>query len=151
MADKTLTRIQFLTAEIFSYSYANYANHLGIGHERFERLMPKEAIKLERAVKEGWDISKVAKDLNVDTDTAASLLMQTKDALKVVDAKNPASAFRESIAQIVAKASEEGLDSDSAVSELVTQICYRVSDLRFLLNAAETDLKSLCEEFRRDA
>ena len=150
MKEKTLTRHQFLTAEIFAYSYANYVNHLGIGHDRFERLMPNHAATLEQAVKENWEINRVAKTLSVDADTASSLIANTRDALKIVDARNPAFAFREAIMQLVAKASEEGLDSDDSVSNLVTQICYRASDLAHLLAADRSDLMSHCKELRRE-
>lgn len=151
MSDNILTRVQFLAAEIFSYSYASYADHLGIGHERFEELMPNAAKELELAVKEDWDIGRVAQTQNVDSDTAAFLLERTKKALKAVDSPNPALAFRETISQLVSKASEEGLDSDESVNELVAQICYRVSDLRFLMKADGSNLESLCAEFRREA
>ena len=150
MDDKTLNRQQFLTAEIFAYSYANYAEHLGIGNERFEKLMPDDAAKLELAVNENWEITRLAKTLNVDADAASSLLASTKDAFKIVDAANPAIAFREAISQLVAKTSEEGLDSDDAVRNLVTQVCYRVSDLAHLLAADGTDLMSHCKGLRRE-
>ncbi len=150
MKDKTLSRQQFLTAEIFAYSYANYANHLGIGNDRFENLMPDDAAKLELAVRENWGISRVAQTLAVDSDTASSLIANTKDALKIVDARNPAIAFREAILQLVTKSSQEGLDSDDAVGHLVTQVCYRVSDLAHLLAADGSDLMSYCKELRRE-
>ena len=44
-----MDRDHLLAAELFSYSFANYSNHLGIGHERFEKLMPQDAKLLERA------------------------------------------------------------------------------------------------------
>ncbi len=150
MDDKILNRQQLLTAEIFGYSYANYAEHLGVGNERFEKLMPDDAAKLELAVNKNWEVSRLAKTLNVDADTASSLIASTKDALKIVDAANPAIAFREAISQLVAKTSEEGLDSDDAVRNLVTQVCYRVSDLAHLLAADATDLMSQCEGLRRE-
>ena len=150
MDHELLSRLQFLTAEIFAYSYANYANHLGIGHERFEKLMPDNALKLEQAVRENWNISRVADELDVDSDTAASLLASTRDAIKVVDAENPAAAFRESMTQLLTKAAEEGLTTDDAIKNVVTQICYRVSDLGYLLAAENSDLKTYCQEFRRE-
>ena len=112
--------------------------------------MPNHAATLEQAVKENWEINRVAKILSVDSDTASSLIANTKNALKIVDARNPAFAFREAIMQLVAKASEEGLDSDDSVSNLVTQICYRASDLAHLLAADRSDLMSHCKELRRE-
>lgn len=150
MNDKKLTRQHLLAAEIFSYSFANYANHLGIGNERFEKLMPDDASILELAVNENWEINRVATAFDFDTDTASSLITKTKNALKVVDAASPVIAFREAVGQLVSKASEEGLNSDDAVRDLVTQVCYRVSDLAHLLVADGTDLMSHCEAFRRE-
>ena len=42
-----VNRAQLFAAEIFGYSFANYANHLSIGNVRYERLMPKDAETLE--------------------------------------------------------------------------------------------------------
>ena len=42
-----MNRAQLLAAEIFDYSFANSADHLGIGNVRYERLMPKDAETLE--------------------------------------------------------------------------------------------------------
>ena len=36
-----MNRAQLLAAEIFGYSFINYADHLGIGNVRYERLMPE--------------------------------------------------------------------------------------------------------------
>jgi hypothetical protein len=35
-----MDRYKLLAAELFGYSYDNYEDHLGIGHIRFEKLMP---------------------------------------------------------------------------------------------------------------
>jgi hypothetical protein len=61
-----MNRDHFLAAEIFSYSFANYENHLGIGHKRFEAIMPKFAKQLELAVKEGWSDAKIASELEIE-------------------------------------------------------------------------------------
>ena len=45
-----MERIHLLAAEIFSYSYAHYDDHLGI-NERFDTLMPRDAEMLETALK----------------------------------------------------------------------------------------------------
>ena len=112
--------------------------------------MPDSAAKLEQAVNEGWDISRVASELDVDCDTAASLILNTKDAISIVDASTPSAAFRQAIEKLVSKASEEGLDSDDAIATLVTQVCYRVSDLAHLLAANGSALISHCGALRKE-
>ena len=148
MSNKKLSRMQLLTAEIFCYSFAHYADRVGIGKLRFDKLMPEDTVKLELALKENWNLTRTAKELEVDTDTAAALLASTRNALKVVDAANPAIGFREAIIQLVSDAADKGLNSDDDVKRLVEQICYRVSDLRFLLIADGSELKTYCKEFR---
>ena len=44
-----MNRKQLLAAEIFRYSYANYADHLGIGNIRFDNMMPQAVDILEQA------------------------------------------------------------------------------------------------------
>ena len=150
MSEKILSRHQLLAAEIFGYSYANYSDHLGIGHARFESLMPSDAARLEQAVRERWDLGRVAEELEVDTDNAAALLSATVDALAVVDAENPAEAFRVAVRQVVQRATAEGLDSDESIEQLVTQICYRVSDMAHLLVRDGDSLSAYCPDLRRE-
>lgn len=47
-----MDRLKLLAAEIYGYSFANYEDHLGIGNERYERLMPQTAETLETAERE---------------------------------------------------------------------------------------------------
>ena len=49
-----MERKHLLAAELNAYSFANYADHLGIGNNRFEMYMPDEVLLLERAEREGW-------------------------------------------------------------------------------------------------
>ena len=150
MEKKELSRYQLLAAEIFSYSYANYRDHLGIGNVRFDKLMPQDAEILETAVLEDWPITRVAQKLKVDTDIATSLLNGTRDAIQVVDAENPSESFRQSVRQLVKRAAVEGLNDDDAIEQLITQICYRVSDLAYLLKAEGNDLSRYSRHLRRD-
>ena len=144
------TRLQLIAAELFGYSYANYIDHLGIGNVRYESLMPQDAETLEKAVTNEWGLERVAESLSVDTDNAAALLTAARDAIDVVDAENPAEAFRTSVRQLVQRAATDGLDSDESVEQLVTQICYRVSDLSYLLKRDGSQLSRYSRHFRRE-
>ena len=146
MPELSLTRTQFLAAEVFSYSFANYRDHLGIGHVRFDQLMPEKALMLERAVAENWTITQVARAMEVDTDAAAAWIEGTRKALRIVDANNAADAFREAVRQVVETAVSEGFDDDSSIASLVTQICYRASDFACLLEAEGKTLSEYSEE-----
>ena len=150
MPDEHLTRQQLLAAEIFGYSYANYIGHLGIGNDRFDSMMPHDAAILEKAVAENWDLGRVARVLDVDTDNAAALLNATRDALAVVDAQNPTDAFRASVRKLVRDAAREGLTTDDSVEQLVIQICYRVSDLAHLLERDGNQLSRYCRHLRQE-
>ena len=151
MTDKRLSRAQLLAAEIFGYSYANYVDHLGIENVRFDELMPSDALKLEKAVSEDWPLARVAQELETDTDNAADLMRATRDALKVTEAENPVEAFRTAVRQVVQQAVTDGFDQADAVENLVTQICYRASDLAYLLKAEETSLSRYSRHLRREA
>ena len=144
-----MERIHLLAAEIFKYSYANYDDHLGI-NERFDSLMPRDAEKLETALKEKWPINKVAKELEVTAEIADKLLGVTKEALEIVDAENPAESFQNAVRQSINVATEEGLDSPEAIENLVIQICYRAADLGLLLDKKGHRLSQYSRHLRKE-
>ena len=144
-----MERIHFLAAEIFSYSYANYDDHLGI-NERFDTLMTRDAEMLETALKEEWSIEKVAQELDVSAEIARKLLFAAKEALEVVDAENPAESFRNAVRQNIEVALTDGLDSTEAIESLVTQICYRAADLGFVLDKKGQHLSQYSRHLRKD-
>ncbi|WP_182869984.1 hypothetical protein, partial [Stieleria mannarensis] len=146
-----LGREHLLAAEIFGYSFANYRDHLGIGNVRFEDLMPDDAKVLQQAVTENWPLTRVAAAMNTDTDNAASLIDSAKDAIKVVDAATPADSFRMAVRQLVQTASEQGLNTEQDVDNLVTQICYRVSDLSVLLDLDDSRLSDYSRALREES
>ena len=84
---KRMNRLELLAAEVFSYSYANYADHHG--NPRFDTIMPDIAATLERAVKEQWPIEKLAKELKVDREEGDDFLKAYHRSLEVVDAEEP--------------------------------------------------------------
>jgi hypothetical protein len=145
-----VNRAQLLAAEIFGYSFANYADHLGIGNVRYERLMPKDAETLETAEREGWPASKIATTLAVDVEQAEELLEALQRAREVVDAENPAEAFRNGVRFSIWQALEEGLHDAESIEKLVTQICYRAADLAFLLEQAGKTLSQYSRHLRRE-
>ena len=145
-----MNRAQLLAAEIFGYSFANYADHLGIGNVRFERLMPQDAQTLETAEREGWPATKIAAALEVDIERAEEFLEAVQRAREVVDAENPAEAFRNGVRFSIWQALEEGLHDPESVEKLVTQICYRAADMAFLLERAGKTLSQYSRHLRRE-
>jgi len=143
-----MNRLQMLAAEIFCYSFANYADHFG--NRRFDTLMPGTAATLERAVKEQWPIEKLAKKLKVNREEAEGFLEDYHRAVQVVDAENPAEAFRNGVRQSIQFAVENGLSDDKTVEKLVTQICYRAADLAYLLNLEGSELSRYSIRLRRE-
>jgi hypothetical protein len=144
-----MDRIQLLAAETYHYSYANYADHLGV-NVRFDRLMPETVKVLERAETEGWPLEKLAKELDLEPAAAADLLESFDRAKQTVDAGNPAESFRTGVRFSIRHAVSEGLKNDQAVERLVTQICYRAADLAFLLKQEGTTLSRYSRHLRRE-
>lgn len=145
-----MKRRHFLAAELFAYSFANYAAHLPVGNSRFTRLMPREAELLERAEDEGWSDKKVAEALEMEVEKVPEWRKRFRRAVEVVDAGNPADAFRAGVRFSIEDAVADGLDDPEAIERLVTQICYRAADLAFLLEEGGRTLSDFSEELRRE-
>lgn len=145
----TMNRTQLLAAELFNYSYADYQGHLGV-NERFDRLMPQTVMTLEKAEKEEWPLETLARELDVEPEQAEDMLQRLKDARSVVDAENPAEAFRSSVRQSVDLALELGLEDPEDVEKLVRQICYRAADLAYLLKLEGSSLSRYSRHLRRE-
>ena len=144
-----MERKHFLAAELFAYSFANYADHLGV-NDRFDKYMPDEVSTLETAERENWSDERVARALKCDVADVPGWRDRLRRAVVIVDAPTPAEAFRRGARDSIVQALSEGLDSDAAIDRLVTQVCYRVSDLAVLLREAEETLDDYSEELRRD-
>lgn len=145
-----MDRLKLLAAELFGYSFANYEEHLGIGNERYERLMPETVETLETAEREGWSISQIAAELDVEIERAKQLLEGFVRARDVVDAENPAEAFRHGVRFSIMDALEEGLEGPESIENLVTQICYRAADLAVLLEQEGQSLSRYSRHLRRE-
>jgi len=143
-----LSRKQMLAAELFGYSYAHYADHLGIGNMRFEKLMPKDIDVLERAEREGWAVSRIAQALEIPEEKAAFWQRIFREGKEMVDAPTLAQSFRRGVCYSIQAAVEEGLTDQAAIERLVIQICYRAADLGFRLDMARQRLSDYSEELR---
>jgi len=146
--DRTMNRTQLLAAELFNYSYANYQDHLGI-NERFDHLMPQTVMTLEKAEREDWPLKKLSRELEIEPEHAEDLRRGLRDARSVVDAENPAEAFRNGVAQSIRLAMELELESAEDVEKLVRQICYRTADLAYLLKVEGSSLSRYSRHLRR--
>jgi hypothetical protein len=143
-----MDREKLLAAETFSYSYANYANHLGIGHVRFEELMPQDVRILEQAEQEGWPLKKLAQALECNEDIAERFRVSYIRAKDIVDAPNAAESFRRGVRYSILNAVEEGLNGEAEIERLVTQICYRAADLAYLLDQEDRELSHYSKDLR---
>jgi hypothetical protein len=144
-----MNRYHLLAAEIYGYSYANYDDHLGV-NIRFDKLMPDDVKTLEKADAEGWPLERLARALEGKPDDAAAALAALRRAREVVDAANPAEAFRNAARQVIKSAVARGITDDDAIEKLVVQICYRAADLAFLLERDKTPLSRYSEDLRRE-
>jgi hypothetical protein len=144
-----MDREKLLAAETFSYSYANYANHLGIGHVRFEELMPQDVRILGQAEQEGWPLKKLAQALECNEDIAERFRVSYIRAKDIVDAPNAAESFRRGVRYSILDAVEEGLTGEAEIERLVTQICYRAADLAYLLDLEDRELSHYSKDLRK--
>jgi hypothetical protein len=144
-----MNREKLLAAETFSYSYANYANHLGIGHVRFEEMMPQDVRYLEQAEREGWSLKKLARALEFDEEIAERFRVSYTRAKDIVDAPNAAESFRRGVRYSILDAIEEGLNSEVEIERLVTQVCYRAADLAYLLDLEGHELSYYSKDLRK--
>ena len=145
-----MERKYLLAAELFNYSYANYANHLGIGNIRFDKLMPETFEILERATREGWNDSQIAKALEVEEETVEQWKGDYSRAKEIIDAPNAAESFRRAVRHSIEYGTKEGLKTEEDIQKLVVQICYRAADLAVLLENEKKNLSDYSEELRRE-
>jgi hypothetical protein len=144
-----MNRYQLLAAEIYGYTLANYQDHLGLGYLRYEKVMPEVARTLERAATEGWSLERVAGELHTDLNGAAAALAALRHAREVIDAPDPAEAFRAAVRHAIQSAVVQGLEDGEAVDHLVTKICCRAADLAFLLECQRQSLTHYSAQLRR--
>ena len=149
-----MTRRQLLAAETFNYSYANYADHLGV-NIRFDKLMPNDVDALEQAEQEGWDDAELAEALEVETSQAPHWRESYRRAKLIVDAPTPAESFRRGVRFSVQDALEEQetgeLAGDKLVERIVGQICYRAADLAYLLDMRDERLSQYSSALREES
>lgn len=143
-----LDRWKLLAAEVYSYSYDNYADHRG--NPRFDRHMPDDVRVLDRAIRQSWPLDRVAAELDRSAEEANRMIDAFRDALEVVDAPTPAESFRRSVRQVIKRALVDGIESEEQLEALVVQICYRVADLSFLLRSRNEPLHKYSDELRRE-
>jgi len=144
-----MDREKLLAAETFTYSYAHYADHLGIGHVRFEEMMPDDVRILEQAEREGWPLKKLAQALECNEEIAERFRVSYIRAKDIVDAPNAAESFRWGVRYSILDAVEEGLQSEADIERLVTQVCYRAADLAYLLELEGKPLSDYSKELRQ--
>ncbi len=143
-----MNRYQLLAAEIFSFSLVNYQDHLGLGNVRYDQVLPERARLLERADNEGWNLDCLARALGVSPDEAGASLAALRKAREVIDAPNPAAAFRAGVYRSIERAVAQGLGNADSIRLLVDQVCSRVADLALLLELEGTTLSRYTSQLR---
>jgi len=144
-----MNKTQLLAAETFAYSYANYADHLGI-NLRFDKYMPDDIKTIEKILNKGGGAKEIAAKLDIDQETAEGLLSKYLVAKNIVSSDNAAESFRLGVKQSILYALEEGLNTAEDIDHLVGQICYRAADLAYLLDMEEKELSDYSEILREE-
>lgn len=142
-----MNKTQLLAAETFAYSYANYADHLGI-NLRFDKYMPDDIKSIEKILRQGGSAKEIAAKLEIDKEAAERVLTNYLVAKEIVSADNAVESFRLGVKQSILYALEEGLNSAEDIDNLVGQICYRAADLAYLLDMEEKELSDYSEMLR---
>ena len=144
-----MNRRQLLAAELYHYSYAHYADHLGIGHVRFEEMMPDDVDIMERAERENWNTARLARALEISEDKVPDWIASYQRAKAVIDAPTPAESFRHGVRHSIQDAIDQGLQDQDDIEQLVTQICYRAADLAYLLDLHRERLSTYSRDLRK--
>ena len=88
-----MNKTELLAAETFAYSYANYADHLGI-NPRFDKYMPDEIKTIEKIINSNGGADEIAAKLDVEKKLAEQILTNYFfEAKKIVSADNAAASF----------------------------------------------------------
>jgi hypothetical protein len=147
MKCQKMTEIHLLAAETFAYSYANYADHLGV-NIRFDKYMPDDIKTIKKIISKGGGAKEIAEKFDIDKEAAEGLLSRYHVAKEIVSADNAAESFRLGVKQSILYALEDGLNSAKDIDRLVGQICYRAADLAYLLDMEEKELSDYSEYLR---
>ena len=78
----------------------------------------------------------------------ASWRKRYRDAVEVVDTKNPAEAFRHAVRQALTFEFRNNQIGDAEIESAVQQICYRAADLSYLLDQSNQKLSDYSQELR---
>jgi uncharacterized protein len=143
-----MKRKYLLAAEMFNYSYDNYIDHVEAENIRFTKLMPEEALLVERAELEGWSDEKLASLADYEVDKIPRLREDYRRAIRIIEQKNPAEIFRQGVIESIKVALEKGIQSDEDVEDLAVQVCYRAADLSVLLTDEGKELRHYSKELR---
>jgi hypothetical protein len=139
---KRLTPFQLLAAEIYGYTYRNYADHIAVSNVRYTKLMPQQVKKLRKAISEGWTKERIASQLEIPLNDVEDWIQGYQDGLKIVFAENASESFRIGVKQSVKRAVSERLNTEQDIDNLVIQVCYRAADFGYLLNCEKKSLSS---------
>ncbi|MHA2219520.1 MAG: hypothetical protein ACXACY_26730 [Candidatus Hodarchaeales archaeon] len=146
-----MSKQQLLAAELYAYSYDNYADHIEVGNIRFTKLMPTDIRILEKAERESWPNKKIAKALEIEESNVEQILEKYEVAKSIINAENASESFRRAVKESIKSALDnDGLKSESEIDNLVIQICYRAADLGYLLELDGKKLSDYSDWLRRD-
>jgi len=148
MKYQRMSKKYLLAAETFAYSYANYADHLGI-NPRFDKYMPKDIDIIEKVINSGKGAKELATKLDVEEEAAQQILSSYITAKDIVFAETAEASFRKAVKASILLSLESGLNSEKDVDNLVSQICYRASDLAYLLDLEEKELSDYSKALRK--
>ena len=128
-----MKRYDYLSAEMFGYSYEHYQEKIDIGNKRFTRYMPSQVKLLEKGLKELWPNERISYEIEIDIKEVDEYKISFGRALMIVDQKNTTSKFVAGIKDTFDVVLENEKISEAAKELLLEQLLYRAKDYEFVL------------------
>jgi hypothetical protein len=144
-----MERIHFLAAQIYGYSYIRYAENLDEENIRFTTLMPGEVKVLEQAERENWEPNRLAEALGIEEEKVSLWQELYRNGKHIVDAGSCVDSFRASIRSILRAAASETFHENEIVERIITQICYQIADLGYMLDLEDKRLSDYANRLRQ--
>lgn len=128
-----MRRYDYISAEMYGYSYEKYQDKIDVQNRRFTHIMPSTVKLLEQAIKESWIDEKIARKLEIEIDKVNDFKESYRRAIKIVDENTAYLKFEAGIKDTINTVLKDHEITDELKEALIEQLLYRARDYSFLL------------------